>query len=359
MTAGFSGIDLIQTWLQPLDGESGACGPDLGYDNDFLALTKAALGKPETQFEAATPPDWRQVRQMAEALMARSRDLRIAMLWLRACVNLEGFVALPPALGLLHGLLDQFWDGLHPLPDPDDNDPYARMNNLAELPQQSTVLGDVRRCVLFTARGLGDIRVRHVEVMLGLVAARDDEQTFTREQLSQMLKAALVDRPDLRLLPAQAMQALKDLSALAADRAGTPNAPDLKPLQGVLHQLNAVMPVEAQEEAPSPPDAIPAVPAEAGPMLVAARKQAAGAPTMAGLSGGVHSRDDALRAIDMVCDYLERHEPTNPAPLLLRRARRIISHNFLQLMKELAPESLAEVARIMGVDPESVQVDPP
>jgi type VI secretion system protein ImpA len=77
------------------------------------------------------------------------------------------------------------------------------------------------------------------------------------------------------------------------------------------------------------------------------------------LTGGVHSRQDALRAIDMVCEYLERTEPTNPAPLFLRRARRLISHSFLQLVKELAPDALAEVARVVGVDPDTVLLHDP
>ena len=81
------------------------------------------------------------------------------------------------------------------------------------------------------------------------------------------------------------------------------------------------------------------------------------APGRSRLSGGVHSREDALRAIDMVCEYLESAEPTNPAQLLLRRARRMINRNFLQLMKELAPDALSEVARVMGVDPDTVQLD--
>ena len=59
----------------------------------------------------------------------------------------------------------------------------------------------------------------------------------------------------------------------------------------------------------------------------------------------------------MVCEYLDRTEPTNPAQLLLRRARHLISHNFLQLIKALAPEALEEAARIMGVDPASVNLD--
>jgi type VI secretion system protein ImpA len=56
-----------------------------------------------------------------------------------------------------------------------------------------------------------------------------------------------------------------------------------------------------------------------------------------------------------VCAYLERAEPANPAPLFLRRARQLLNHNFLQLMKELAPDALAGVAGLVGVDPENVQ----
>ena len=42
----------------------------------------------------------------------------------------------------------------------------------------------------------------------------------------------------------------------------------------------------------------------------------------------------------MVCEYLERTEPTNPAQLLLRRARKLVNKNFVELVRELAPESL-------------------
>jgi type VI secretion system protein ImpA len=351
LSEDFSGQAAIDGWLEPLGGSDGPCGADFEYDNDFLALTQAAAGKPETQFEAAVPPDWRAVRSQAEALLERSRDLRVAILWLRALLNLEGFVALAPGLELLHALLEKFWDQLHPLPDPDDGDPYARMNALAQLPDAASGLADVRRAVLFSARGVGEVRVRAVEVALGLTAPRDDEPALGRDQLAQMLTAAIAQDPGLRERPAAALAALKRLAALASDRAGVEGAPDFKPLQSLLNALCGVMP--AQEQAVEPE-------AESAQAEEAAQEpSAARAASARGLAGGVHSRDDALRAIDMVCDYLERTEPTNPAQLLLRRARRLINHNFLQLMKELAPDALADVARVMGVDPESVQVEEP
>ncbi|MEF7614149.1 type VI secretion system protein TssA [Aquincola sp. MAHUQ-54] len=352
MSDVFTGTSAIEGWLQPLSEENAPCGPDLEYDNDFLALNQSAAGKPETQFEAAVPPDWRVVRAEAEALMERTRDLRVAVLWVRACTHLEGFAAVPEGLRLLHGLLETFWETLHPLPDPDDGDPYARMNALGVLRESDGLVGDVRRALLFSQRGVGEVRVRSVEVALGLMPARDGEPAYTRDQLGQMLGAAVAQDPALSQLPAQAMAHLKTLSALANDRAGIESAPDLKPLQSLLHTLVGVMPAPA-----AAPDAGADGEAAADEAGTEAAPGAARAAPARGLSGTVATREDALRAIDMVCEYLERTEPTSPAPLLLRRARRMINRNFLQLMKELAPDSLAEVARVMGVDPDSVQLD--
>ena len=76
------------------------------------------------------------------------------------------------------------------------------------------------------------------------------------------------------------------------------------------------------------------------------------------LTGSIESRNDALRAIDMVCEYLERTEPTNPAQLLLRRARKLVNKNFVELVRELAPESLNEVARVMGISAEELSAHP-
>ena len=68
-----------------------------------------------------------------------------------------------------------------------------------------------------------------------------------------------------------------------------------------------------------------------------------------GLGTRIDSRADALRAIEMVCDYLERAEPTSPAQLLLRRASKLVDKNFLELVREFAPEAFGEVAKVMGV----------
>ena len=337
---------MVDAWLQPLPDEAEPCGKDLEYENEFLELTKAAQGKPETQFGPGEAPNWREVREMAEALMERTRDLRVALLWVRACVNLMGFSALPRGLRLLHGLLENFWEQLHPMPDPDDGDPFSRANALAILPEPEGLLGDVRQCVLFSLRGSGELRVRAIAVALGQVAPKEGETVFTKEQLGQMIALAVEQVAELHDRPQAALAEFQSLVKFMGEKFGVEAMPDIKPLSDLLKGVQSLMPVPVDEAADAGGEGEGEGPSDGG---------ANGRPKAA--LGSVTTRDDALRAIDLVCDYLERTEPTNPAQLLLRRARKLINHNFLQLIKVLAPDALHEAARVMGVDPESVSLD--
>ncbi len=343
MDSGPRDMALVDSWLQPLQGDGEPCGKDLEYDNDFLALNQAALGKPETQFGPGEPPDWADVREKSEALLVRTRDLRVAVLWVRASINVLGFAALSPGLRLLQGLLENFWDQLHPLLDPDDADPYARGNALAILPQPEGLLGDLRQCFLFNLPGIGAIRFRSVLAALGHMAPKPDEASFSREQLGQMIDSAIEQNSALRDLPRMALADFRSLSLVLNERLGAAVAPDLGPLSDLVKILLALM--------PAADDAVVAADASSADNSGSPQERPKAA------LGSVSSRDEALRAIDMVCAYLDRTEPTNPAQLLLRRARRLINHNFLQLIKELAPEALNEAARVMGVDPDSVNLD--
>jgi type VI secretion system protein ImpA len=332
------------TWLLPLRDESAPCGPDLEYDNDFLAITQAAAGKPESQFGPAEPANWRGVLEAADTLFERTRDLRVAILWLRANLHVLGYGALPAGLKLLIGLVEQHWEHVHPLPDPDDGDPYARVNAFTVLREAEGLIGDLREARVVADRSIGEVSVRAVEVALGQSPARSGEADIGTGPISQMLGVAVGKTPELRGVCQSAVVLTKQLMSLLNEKLGVGTAPDLKPLYTLVNGVVSLLPPEAGAEAE----------ADAGEGAVGDE----GAPrggAKRGLSGTVNSRDEAIRAIDMVCEYLQHAEPTNPAPLFLRRGRQLINHDFLQLMKVLAPDSLSEVARVVGVDPDTVE----
>jgi type VI secretion system protein ImpA len=333
-----------EAWLAPMAGDSGPCGPDLEYDNAFLELAKAAQGKPETQFDAGSPPEWRSVREQSEELFERTRDLRVALLWLRAIVSLEGVPGLSPGLRLVTGLLETHWDTVHPLPDPSDNDLYARENALAILPQMDGLLGDLLAARLLSVKGLGDIRLRDVEVASGALTAREGDTPYGREQLERILVTAEEGGAGLRVMLLQALDLFKKVGTLRDQHFGSGSGAELKPLLDLLgHALQMVPEPVVEEDAEG---------GEGGEGSDGG--SSSGRSSKAGLSGAVSSRAEAVRAIEMVCTYLERYEPTNPAQLFLRRARSLLERNFLELLKELAPGALDDVARIVGVDPNTV-----
>ncbi|KPF51952.1 hypothetical protein D621_12080 [beta proteobacterium AAP51] len=333
----------VASWLQPLPDDGAPCGPDLEYDNEFLALMQAVAGKPESQFGPAEPPEWRKAVDIAAGLLERTRDLRIAIEWGRSVLQLHGHAALVPALTLVNGLVEAHWEHVHPLPDPDDGDPYGRVNALTLLREPAGLLGALRDARLVEDRAIGQLLMRDVEVALGLAPLMPGQTEYGKDQVARMLSAALDKNPALREGLQTAVTLVKQAISLTSDRLGS-DAPDLRPLHALVNGTLGLLPAEAvAEEAED----------EAGEGGGAA--SGGGSGRSKGLSGTVNSREEAMRAIDLVIEYLERAEPTNPAPLFLRRARQLVSHNFLQLMKVLAPDALAEVARVVGVDPDSVE----
>jgi type VI secretion system protein ImpA len=336
-------LTIVDTWLQPL-GDS-ACGENLEYDDEFREMEKAAIGRPPSQFEAeGVAPDWRSVLGHSQALFERTRDLRVAIYWSRARVHLDGVATLPEGLRLIEGLLAHFWDELHPLPD--DGDAYARVNALNDMCSIAGLLGDVRDSLVLNDRSIGELRGRDVEIALGVLEPRPVDTAFGRSTVEQMLRDASESDPSLSAFPQAALAKVAELQQLMRDRVGYATAPELQPLVNVLSGIRDVMPSAAGAET-----AGPSGPAEDSSDGDAAARRGG---SRAGLSGGIESRSDALRAIDMVCEYLERTEPTNPAQLLLRRARKLVNKNFVELVRELAPESLNEVARVMGLSAEEL-----
>ena len=162
-----------------------------------------------------------------------------------------------------------------------------------------------------------------------------------------MLGDAIAKAPVLRAQCQEAATLTRQLMSLTNDKLGS-EAPDLRPLYALANGIVSLLPAENADVGES-------TEADAGNEAQGSR--AAGARS--NLSGAVSSRAEAIRAIDMICDYLERAEPTNPAPLFLKRARQLIGQNFLQLLKTLAPQALSEVAGMVGVDPEGVESPAP
>jgi len=339
----------IERFLTAISDDA-PCGPNPEYDPDYGEFMRAAQGKPEQVFGEkkipAEAPDWAAVRERAPSLFQRSKDLRVAVTLTRALVVSDGVTGLADGLELIHEMLARFWEHVHPQLDPDDDqDPTMRLNALAPLVHSEQVLRDFRRCPFLRSRSLGQLLVRDVEVAFGKASSSEEEAACSPERAEALARAAVEEG----VLPAEAVRralaASRAIHNLLIERLGAERALDLRPLTAILATLQKLCDrVSAADSTGTDAEAEGVSEAETD----AAREQPQ-AGAAAKITGNIRSRDEAQRMLDKVCEYLERNEPSSPAPLLIKRARRLIGMSFVDVLLELSPDSMAQVEAIAGI----------
>jgi type VI secretion system protein ImpA len=331
-------IDIdINALVAPISEEAPG-GPDLTYDADFLALETASQGKSEQQFGdkviPAEDPDWRDMRLRAEALLARSKDLRVAVLLARALMRMHQVEGLATGLELLKELLSRYWDTLHPELDHEDNDdPMMRLNALGPLADPETFLRDIRNMNVVASPQHGRVTVRDVLVATGKLPPTG-EGGLTESQISAILHAVAAENPAPLEAALASARSVVALEAVLSDKGVITQAPDLRPLNDMLQALTPLCTavLDTGEGA-----------AEEG-------SAGGGGEARARPPGQIATREDAIRVLENVCKFIEQTEPSNPAPLLIRRAQRLMSRSFVEIIQDLAPESLEQIQKLAGLE---------
>jgi type VI secretion system protein ImpA len=329
----------LQSLLSPLEGNSPS-GPDLAYDPVFIDLEQAAAGKPERQYGdkiyPAQPADWPSVQEKASALLVRTRDLRVAVLLTRSAARLHGLTGYAHGLSLVRGLLERHWDTVHPQLDASDgNDPTMRINALMPLAAADAGLQDLRAATLSPTRG--SLTVRDVELAFAPALAVDGETVPSEAGLITALQQVLAKHPQTATDVAMVHADVQAIESLLQRQVGLSNAPEMTPLHSLVGILSRAV-ARARGHAVDGAKAAP----PSGATIDAAQAVSA-----------IRSRSDAARELAKICDWIERNEPSNPAPLLIRRAQRLMDKNFLEIVRDLAPDGLGQVERIAGTEASS------
>jgi type VI secretion system protein ImpA len=341
----------IDALLTPVS-EAEPAGQNTEYTG-LAELERLAAGHPGTldaatqEYVGAEEADWRKVHAAALELSRQTRDLRVAILLTRSELALDGLAGLGRGLVLVQRLLQGFWDTLYPRLDADeDEDAIERLNALANLADPQGIIRMLRRTPVVASRQVGRFTVRDLDLATGRLAPPEGVEAPGLALIeAAWTSASAEDNAARQHGVEQGYAALLGIEQFMREHAGVaPNMDALKQALGRLREFYAARRAQAEppplphdlEPAPGPPGAEPP-------------------PGAAGPRGSVlASRDDAVRMLRQVSEFLRRTEPSSPAPLFIDRAVRVMQMSFADIVRDLMPDSKERIELLGGIS-----LDPP
>lgn len=357
-------LDLLLNEIS-LEAPSGA--KDLS-ENDpaFFELEKMVNDRVETDTGRrdktlkGTVPSWSDIEKKAYDLCTRAHDLRVAMFLLRALVQTQGLPGLCDGFNLLQSHMERFWDTVYPQLDHAESDPARmRISVLEDLDSRDTLVGPLTETTLCASREVGKFSLRDYYLATGEIVLTEEQKkklTAAGKQVPGLLQIeAAFEKCDLQDLQANqaatasSLESLNHIRQLLNEKVGFEAAPTFGELSRLLKEMDALLVKQLNRRgvtvSSTQESAIEAEePGAAGENQLG---QMVSSQTDASVET-IRNRRDVARILGQICQYYEQNEPASPVPLLLKRAMRLVEKNFMEIMEDLAPDSLAKIQFLSG-----------
>jgi type VI secretion system protein ImpA len=305
---------------------------------------------------------WRTVGELAtEALVGHCKDLEIAAWLTEALLRSEGLIGLAAGSRLMAGLVENFWDELFPHPDEEGVAtrvaPIAGLNGVG---REGTLFPPLRKLVLFERPTDGSPFYLY-QYEQSVEVAKIADATMRQQRLERGVLPFNVVENEARVAENKAREAGSSLFALlrsqaadaaeawqtlgqVLDRHAGADAPPTSQIRDLLEQIQDVAKRFVTAEAEASAEAMTSVPDQV--------VGAAGA-ALAPVTGGLASREDALRALAQIAEFFRRTEPLSPIAYTLQEAVRRSRMTWPELLEEIVPDAASRSAILtsLGIRP--------
>jgi type VI secretion system protein ImpA len=300
--------------------------------------------------DAAAQAAWATVRQVGREVLSRhAKDLEVAAWYTEALLRSDGLAGLAVGCRLMTGLIETYWDTLHPRPDEGDLDrlvaPVAGLNGEGA---DGTLVQPLRKLPLFQRPDGSALAFWQYEQSAEVAGIGE----AARRQ--QRLAAGVLP---FDTVEAEARAAGAQLAAVASNAADATAA---------WTALGAALDARAGAAAPSTArvgDLLSAIAAAANRYATAGHAAApvrtdagavpAAVPGAFAAPARIASREEALRALDEISDFFRVTEPHSPLAYTLREAVRRARLSWPDLLEEIVPDpdNRAAILNSLGIRP--------
>ena len=345
----------VDDLLKPVSADA-PCGEDLLAvdDPDFIDYYFNVEDRLPTSyfnilrgelFDARTVDQKGETAQI-DALLKRSRDIRLLVLEAKFQILAGRFKGFAEAISAIAALIEAWPEALHPTESLD------RRNALEELDSLATIAAPLEHATLLTDRRIGDITLRAYATGSGKATAREGEASGDATAISGALgssdNAAAVDA-----LYAQITGLQTALSRVAAvTRSGaSPFTPTLKRLDERLADIAAMITAARSDLGGTVTEPPPPAGADDG-AATATPVQAGGTTTIIVQTsvGDIPDHHIAYRLLATVEAYFARHEPASLALVLVTQSRLLIGRPLVDALDALLPNESSTAKISFGTD---------
>ena len=360
----------IEQLLAPISAEN-PCGvnlrdneaPDSVYyelkdaRNNARAIERNSIPGDATNDEHLEKPHWDLILKKAPQVIAeQSKDLEVAAWLTEALIRQHGFAGLNAGFILLNGLVQNFWDGLYPMPDEDGlSTRVAVLVGLNGNNNNGTLIAPINTAPLTKE---GNYSAWSYTQALELSKITDAAARTKKMQAGAValdtIKAAVKPSASEFYVEMQAniegsLQQFEQLETQLITLCGS-DAPQGNNIRKSLTAALAALNVIAKNIL------TPEVPEENAPAAdgseISEDHAGANSPEFK-LSGNIKNRLEAFKGLQTIAEFFKRTEPHSPIGYTLEKVVRWGDMALPQLLAELIPDHNAKdyYEKVVGILP--------
>lgn len=350
----------LESLLQPISDDN-PVGDDIResasatspYFNIKDARAAARSSERNHMFDADTSEAdqlWRTVLDLApDILKNQAKDLEVASWYTEALIRRYGFQGLRDGFKLIHGLIEQYWDNLYPLPDEDGIETrVAPLTGLNGEGAEGVLIVPIRNADITQGGEPGPFSFWNYQQVLDIEKVIDEDEKrdkadklgFTLADIEQAVEeSSETFFVDLRDDVTETVEIYRSISQMLEQHCGINDSPPTSNIINILqdslgvikHIAKLKFPAE-NSESDSSEDSAQGSSAENSdaPQKSAARQ-----------TGPISSREDAFKQLKEISAFFRKTEPHSPISYVIERAVVWGDMSLENLVKELIPDSTA------------------
>ncbi len=303
---------------------------------------------------------WRKVIELAPKLITQeSKDLEVASWFTEAMIRRHSFMGLTEAFNLIHGLIENFWDELYPMPDEDGIE--TRVSPLSGLNgegAEGVLIAPIRNTLITEGNSIGPFTYWQYQQALEVHRISDHQNQeerskklgFTVEDVEKAIDESSAEyMTDLRDSIGQCIETYRNISRSLDERCGTFDSPPTSNIVNILEECqSAILHLGKMK---FPVEVSPEIDPEEGSGDDATASETT---TSQVVVGTIATREQAFKQLLDIAEFFRKTEPHSPVSYILEKSVKWGNMPLQDLMQELIPDgsSLQHYGMLTGVKTE-------